>query len=108
MWITVTAFSAATLIALALFQSRPRRMASDEFVAILESWLAGTLTAGEWDYFECSPLGDPRLESLRQRCTAISLDPSLTLDPQRSWELNEAGKAEVRSMILVVRGHAWT
>jgi hypothetical protein len=98
--------SAAMLVWLVARRPRRRDMSRTEFLATLESWLADTLSAGEWDYFECCTLSDPELEAARGRCTAISLDPVLTLNPRESWRLSPAGKSEVRRLILEIGGHS--
>ena len=87
-------------------RSRPRAMTETEFVATLEAWVNDSLTAGAWDYFECCELSDPRLEAVRKKCALISLDPAYASDPQASWRLNEAGKAEVRRLVLQLRGQS--
>ena len=85
-------------------KSRPRAMTETEFVATLDAWANDSLTAGDWDYFECCELSDPRLESARRHCAVISLDPAYTTNPQQSWRLNDAGKIEVRKLVLQLRG----
>ena len=102
--ITLLAFAAIWLFW--RINTRPREMTETQFIAILEEWINDTLTAGEWDYFECCQLKDPRLEDARVRCTRISIDPTYTVLPPQSWALNDHGKAEVRQLILELRGQS--
>jgi hypothetical protein len=89
-----------TIILWLFLRSRPRVMTEAQFVATLEAWANDSLTAGDWDYFECCELSAPRLEAARKRCVLISLDPAYTTDPKDSWRLNDAGKAEVLKLLL--------
>jgi len=84
---------------------RPRAMTQAQFIEILEAWVQDTLSPGEWDYFECCQLRDPKLEAVRVHCTRISLDPACTVSPPQSWALNDHGRALVRQLILELGGH---
>ena len=79
-------------------------MSSAEFLATLQAWASDTLEVGDWDYFECRELSDPRLEAIRKKCALMSLDPAFTVNPQESWRLSESGKDRVRELIAEVRG----
>ena len=80
-------------------------MTEQELIEFLEAWIHGTLSSGEWDYFESCKLSDPRLEAIRLRCMDIYRDPACTLPPLLSWELNDHGKSVVRQLILELGGH---
>ena len=105
MKILVLALVVIAAIGLWLFlRSRPRAMTETEFVATLDAWVNDSLTVGDWDFFECCELSHPRLEAARKRCALMSLDPAYTTNPQESWRLNDAGKTEVRKLVLQFRG----
>ena len=101
----ITLFSFVVLWLLWRINSRPRAMTEQELIEFLEAWIHGTLSSGEWDYFESCKLSDPKLEAVRVRCMDIYLNPAYTLPPQLSWALNEHGKAAVRQLILELVGH---
>ena len=101
----ITLFASVALWLLWRLNQRPRAMTEQELIIFLESWIQDTLSSGEWDYFQCCQLSDPKLEAARMRCMDIYLDPAYTLPPQLSWALNDHGKAAVRQLILELGGH---
>ena len=50
---------------------QPVRRTREEVATILESFLAGRVTAGGWDYFISVPIEDAELDRVRQRCDGL-------------------------------------
>jgi flagellar biosynthesis/type III secretory pathway M-ring protein FliF/YscJ len=51
---------------------RKRRTSAEKVAELLRSYIAGTATAGERDYFESCELADPELEGIRAEVTQLS------------------------------------
>ena len=102
-WILVIALVVGLTWLALRYNARPLQWSADQVAATLENWADGSISTGEWDQFENCALSDPRLESIRRTCAAMSIDPTYTVDPKVSPELNQAGIARVRGFIDDIR-----
>ena len=101
-WIAVVIIAVVCFFAWSHYQAKKQHavFTKDDVAAAIENVLSGEYH-DEWDLFLAWPIRDPYLESIRQRCIAISEEYSGT---EKGKDIATGGSSQLRLILDELKG----